>query len=150
MRYGQRSKRERASFFKALVMILILFSITFIVIPSIRNYFDNIESVKFKKEIQTESEIILSTAHRALGIKDLPSLGVMRTVALTPDVFNNLNVIDVVKYLSTKRLLNSDEASIITRNNPDIKLGNLKVIVDSKTKNISVDSDGYLSKLPNA
>lgn len=149
MQYWERSKRDGSAFFKVLVLVLILLGITFIVIPSIRNCLDNTQKMKFRREIQNESEIILTTAQRVLNIRDLESLGVKRTIALTPDVFNNLSVAKVVKYLSMKRLLNSNEADIITKDNPNIKLGDLKVIINEKSKNITVDSNGNLAKLPN-
>lgn len=101
-----------------------------------------------QKNIQIEANTILKDAKTYINQSDLPSLGVPINQALTEDVFNSLEVVKVVNFLNLKGALNGYVATNLTTNNPNINLGNLKVITNVPTKDIIVDGNGNLVKDP--
>lgn len=128
-------------------MIFILGVVAFtvaVVVPKVANR-GNLVS---QKNIQAEANVILKDAKSNIKATDLPALGITNTQELTVDTFNSLEVINVIEFLNLRGVLKGFRAGNILTNNPNITLGDLKVLTNIPAKDIIVDSNGYLVKKP--
>lgn len=101
-----------------------------------------------QKNIQAEANTILKDARAYVKNSDLPSLGVIGNNELTEEVFNNLQVVRVVNFLNLTGNLNGFKANNLVVNNPNLNLGDLKVIVNVPAKDLILDANGCLAKAP--
>ncbi|MGL4760119.1 MAG: hypothetical protein ACRCWG_01550 [Sarcina sp.] len=101
-----------------------------------------------QKNIQAQADVILKDAKRNINASDLQALGVTSTQDLTAEVFNSLEVVNVLNFLNLRGVLKGFKADSILINNPNITLGDLKVLTNVPAKDIIVDGNGYLVKEP--
>lgn len=145
MEYSKQSEVHSFAFLKGIIIIGIFIMVVLVfLLAEINQNFENMR----KLEIQNESNSVLYIVEKSLNQVDLEDLGLRGTVSLTPDVLNSLEVKRVISYLSEKRKLNDNDANSVTLNNPNIKIGDLRRIINSQTQNILIDSKGYLVKEP--
>ena len=115
-----------------------------VVVPKVTNR----GNLSRQKNMQVAASTILKDAKSSIKQADLPALGILGDVALTDQVFNSLEVVNVVNFLNARGILKGFKAANITTNNPNINLGNLKVLTNVPAKKIIIDSNGYLVKEP--
>lgn len=101
-----------------------------------------------QKNIQTEASTILKDAKTYIKDSDLPSLGVQGNKEVTEEVFNSLEVVKVVNFLNLIGYLNGFKANSLLFNNPNLNLGDLKVITNIPAKDLILDDNGHLAKAP--
>ncbi|MGL5575143.1 MAG: hypothetical protein ACRDCW_06290 [Sarcina sp.] len=126
-----------------LVLGLIAFTAA-VTVPKLANR----SNITRQKNIQVEAHTLLKDARQYITQDDLASLGVPADKPLTEDLFNSFEVVNVVNFLNVKGALNGFKATNLTLNNPNINLGNLKVLTNVPAKDIIVDGDGNLVKDP--
>ncbi|MGL4656400.1 MAG: hypothetical protein ACRCWM_11085 [Sarcina sp.] len=128
-------------------MIVILGIVAFTAAVTVPK-FVNKGNLTRQKDIQAEASAILKDAKTYVNQSDLPSFGLPINQELTEEVFNSLEVTKVMNLLNAKGALNGINATNLTVNNPNINLGNLKVITNVPAKNIILDGNGNLVTAP--
>ena len=98
--------------------------------------------------IQAEASTILKDAKGYIKVSDLPSLGINESTEFTEEVFNSLEVVRIVNFLNLTGYLNGFKATKLVTNNPNLTLGDLKVIVNIPAKDLILDANGNLAAEP--
>lgn len=138
-------KKKRGMGLTGMIIVLGIVAFTAaVVVPK----FANNGALARQQNIQVEANTILKDAKAYIQQSDLPELGAPANAELTDEVFNSLEVTKVVNFLNLRGNLNGFKATNLIINNPNINLGNLKVLTNVPAKDIILDVNGNLVKEP--